>query len=201
MKNSNNASLYNAWDKFWNKENVTILGRLMTKVRMKVYRETIQELDVKTAIDVGCGFGNILRIFQDIGLEYTGIDVSPNSIAFCKKKGFRAELGKLEEVKSHYDLVESEGMLEHFLNFEPYARHLMRISRRYVMLMQPNHGSFWGRTLVYFGQLIRGHVLMFEYNYRMEDFIQVFKSNGFRIIKSRPVFFDTSRLLLFEKMY
>ena len=199
MKNKQDELLYNAWDKFWEKENVTILGRVMTKQRMKVYKETIQDLDVKTAIDIGCGFGHLLELFQEADIDYMGIDVSPNSIAFCKNKGLRARLGKLEDEMNQYDLVESEGMLEHFLNFEPYAKHLMRISRRYILLMQPNHGSFWGRTLVYFGELIRGHVLMFEYNYRIEDFIAVFDKNGFKIIKNRPVFFDTSRLLLFEK--
>ena len=199
MKNNQTNQLYRDWDKFWERENVTILGRIMTKARMQIYRETIDELDIKTAIDIGCGFGLVLQIFQEAGLDCEGIDVSPNSVEFCKKKGLRAKLGKLEEEKKQYDLVESEGMLEHFLNFEPYVAHLTRISCRYVMIMQPNHDSFWGRTLVYFARLLRSNVLMFEYNYRMKDFIDVFDRYGFKIVKNQPVFFNTSRLLLFEK--
>jgi len=154
MNTNRGEKLYNAWDKFWEKENVTILGRLLTKARMKAYKDTISELRIKTAIDVGCGFGHILKIFQDAELEYEGIDVSPNSVNVCRKKGLNARLGRLEDEDKKYDLVESEGMLEHFLNFLPYAEDLARISKKYILLMQPNHESFLGKTLVYFGQLL-----------------------------------------------
>ncbi len=194
-----NEKLYKDWDKFWEKENVTALGRIMTKARMQTYYDTISNLNIKTAIDVGCGYGMLLRMFKDLGLEYEGIDVSQNSVDFCKRLGLNARLGKLEEEEKRYDLVESEGMLEHFLNFEPFAQHLMRISNRYVLIMQPNHGSFFGRTLVYFAQILRSHVLMYEYNYRMKDFETVFNRNGFKLVETKPVFLDTSRLLLFER--
>jgi len=194
--------LYDDWDEFWGKgekEPMTIAGRIMTPVRMKALRNTVKSLDIKTAIDLGCGFGRTLQLFEEAGLDYMGIDVSPNAVAVCKKKGLNAKLEKLEEHLKQYDLVLSEGMLEHFLNFEPYAKHFMRMSRRYVLLMQPNHKSFMGRTLYYVALLVRGHVNVFEYNYQPEDFIAVFRNNGFKVIKNDPVFFNTSRLLLFEK--
>jgi len=202
MEKNKDKLLYANWDRFWGtggKESVTFLGRIMTEQRMRVMRETIQNLDIKTAIDLGCGFGHTLKLFHEFGLDYKGIDVSPNAIAVCKKKGLRAELSKLENQTDKFDLVASEGMLEHFLNFESYAKHFMRLSRRYVLLLQPNHASFWGRTLYYLATLIRGHINIFEYNYRPEDFIYVFDSNGFKAVKNRPIFFDMYRLLLFEK--
>ena len=109
-------------------------------------------------------------------------------------------LRKMEDVKEQYDLVSSDGMLEHFLNFEPYAQHLMRISRRYVLLIQPNHDSFCGKTLAYLSELLRGDANVFEYNYRIRDFISVFSRYGFEIAKNSPIFFDVFRLLLFRKV-
>lgn len=194
--------LYDEWDKFWGKdekEPMTLFGQISTKARMKALRKVIQGIDVKTAIELGCGFGRTLQLLREANLDYVGIDVSPNAIALCKKKGLKARVGKLEEEASQYDLVASEGMLEHFLNFEPYAKHFMRLSRRYVLLMQPNHASFCGRTLYYIAALIRGHINVFEYNYQPQDYISVFENNGFKVVKNEPVFFDTSRLLLFEK--
>ena len=200
MSDIREDSLYDDWDDFWDREdNVTLLGKIMTKVRMQAYRDALAKLEIKTALDVGCGTGLVLEIFSKLGYECEGIDVSKNSVTICQKKGMNARVALLEEMEGSYDLVESEGMLEHFLHFEPYATHMMRLSKRYVMIMQPNHGSFWGRTLVYAAQLLRSNVLMFEYNYRMSDFIDVFDKHGFRNIISEPVFFNTSRLLVFEK--
>ena len=202
MENTTSAypeKLYSDWDRFWEKENVTILGKIMTKYRMDLYRKTIKKLHITSAIDVGCGYGMSLKMFEELGLKYEGIDVSENSVNFCKKMGLNSRLNRLEDETGQYDLVESEGMLEHFLNFEPFARHLMRISKKYVLIMQPNHDSLSGRTLVYLARLLRGKVLMYEYNYRMQDFIDVFDRHGFKVIENVPVFFDTSRMLLFER--
>jgi hypothetical protein len=85
------------------------------------------------------------------------------------------------------------------LNFEPYARLLMNISNNYVLLIQPNHDSFCWKTLAYLAELIRGRENVFEYNYRIKDFINVFQNNGFEITKNYPIFRDVFRLLLFKK--
>ena len=74
----------------------------------------------------------------------------------------------------------------------------------YVLLgwlkkIQPNHDSFWGKTLAYLAELLRGRENVFEYNYRIKDFISVFENNGFKITENYPIFCDVFRLLLFKK--
>ncbi|MBF0399059.1 MAG: methyltransferase domain-containing protein [Desulfobacterales bacterium] len=178
---------------------MTLPGRILTKARLKALKKIILSLSIQNAIDVGCGLGHLLQIFKDADIHYLGIDVSQKAVMTCKEKGLNAKIGKLEEEKSSYDLVASEGMLEHFLNFEPYVKDLIRISSLYILLMQPNHDSFMGRTLVYLARTVRGDKIVFEYNYRMKDYIEIFEKNGCVCIKNEPVFFDTSRLLLFKK--
>lgn len=200
MEKTSNEILYDIWDKHWDGgQKLTFAGKIFMPKRMAALRETIESIYVKTAIDVGCGYGHLLTLFKNAGLSYVGIDISENSIEACKKKGLNARIGKIEKESNTYELVASEGMLEHFLNFEPFARHMMRISERYVLLMQPNHDSFTGDTLAYVTRLLRGNNIVFEYNYRIKDFINVFESNGFRVVKCEPLLLDTSRLLLFEK--
>ncbi len=192
--------LYDTWDKHWAKErSLTPIGRIFCPIRMRALRRTFQELDINTAIDVGCGFGYLLELFHESGLDYVGLDVSPRSIEVCKHMNLNARLGKVEDETQQYDLVAAEGMLEHFLNFEPFAKHMMRISKRYVLIMQPNHDSFTGRTLAYVTQTLRGSNIVLEYNYQIKDFISVFERNGFRAIKNEPLILNTSRLILFEK--
>ena len=203
MANKQDEQLYGVWDMKWkgaeSKEALTFIGRQVFKAKRKILTDVIKNIKVDTAIEVGCGLGFTMQVFQNLGLDCIGIDVSPYAVSACRRKGLRAELKKLEDITEQYDLVTSDGMLEHFINFQPYAEHLMRISRRYVLLIQPNHGSFWGKTLVYFAELLRGNENVFEYNYRINDFTLFFKNNGFFIEKDLPIFFDVFRLLLFKK--
>jgi len=203
MTDKLDEDLYDVWDKRWRDDNPfllqTAIGLMMFRAKEKALARTVSGLDIQKVIEVGCGLGHTLSFYQKAGFDCIGIDTSSNAIAVCNKKGLSAVLQRVEDVNKQYDLVSSDGMLEHFLNFEPYARHMMRISSRFVLLIQPNHGSFCGKTLVYFAELFRKDKNVFEYNYRIEDFISVFSKYGFRIIQNRPIFFDVFRLLLFKK--
>ena len=203
MVNKNDEELYHISDQRWQgseeSERITFLGKLMTKAKKKVLAKTISDLEINAVIEVGCGLGHTLKVFHDGGYDCIGIDVSQNAIKACRSKGLHVILQKLQDVSEQYDLVSSDGMLEHFLNFEPYARHLMRISRRYVLLIQPNHDSFCGKTLAYLSELLRSDENVYEYNCRIKDFISVFSRYDFKIVKNSPIFFNVFRLLLFER--
>ncbi|MDP2645990.1 MAG: class I SAM-dependent methyltransferase [Desulfobacterales bacterium] len=203
MEKDQDLKMYDTWDRHWRDAGdscgITWLGKWMFKAKKKSLLKRISDLDITTAIEVGCGSGTTLEILQAAGLRCRGIDASPHAVENCVKKGLNARLQKMEEVQEQFDLVFSDGVLEHFLDFRPHARHFMAISRRYVLLIQPNHDSFWGRTLAYLSGLLRQRQNVHEYNYRMDDFIQVFDENRFKLVASDPVFCDVFRLLLFEK--
>ncbi len=200
---TNSETLYETWDKRWkgseDVERLTFIGKMMFKAKERVLTNTIKDLSIDTVIEVGCGLGHTMEVYKKNGLNCVGVDVSSHAVSVCKNKGLNVTQRKLEEITEKYDLVSSDGMLEHFLNFEPYALQLMNISSNYILLIQPNHDSFLGKTIAYLAELIRGRENVFEYNYRIKDFITVFQNNGFEIIKNRPVFADVFRLLLFKK--
>lgn len=191
------------WEERWRgsetEERLTLLGRRMFAAKGQVIRRLVQTMRPATVIEVGCGLGHVLAIYQEEGLVCRGIDLSPTAVAVCRRKGLTADLQDVADLQGSFDLVSSDGMLEHFLNFEPMARHLMRLSRHRVLLVQPNHGSFWGRTLPYLSEWLRGDENVFEYNYRIGDFIGVFAANGFEVVANIPVFADVFRILLFQR--
>ncbi len=200
---TNREVLYEIWDKRWEgseeEERLTFIGKMMFKAKESVLTKAVKDLSIDTVIEVGCGLGHTMEVYQKNGLDCEGIDVSSHAVSVCRDKGLNVSQRKLEDISEKYDLVSSDGMLEHFLNFEPYALQLMNISKNYVLLIQPNHDSFWGKTLAYLSELIRGRENVFEYNYRIKDFITVFRNNGFEITKNYPIFCDVFRLLLFKK--
>lgn len=201
--NTRSEALYKTWDKRWEgseeEERLTFIGKMMFKTKEKVLTSAIKDIHIEKAIEVGCGLGHTMDVYKKNGVNCVGIDVSPHAVTVCRNKGLNVTQKRLEDISETYDLVSSDGMLEHFLNFEPYAQQLMTISNKYVLLIQPNHESFCGKTLAYLSELLRGGENIFEYNYRIKDFITVFQNNGFIIRKNNPIFYDVFRLLLFRK--
>ena len=205
MPERKNEELYTAWEKRWEnakkKERVSFLGKRMFKAKKEILGKTLEDLKIENAIEIGCGLGNTLEVFPEKGIPYRGIDISLNAVSFCQKRGFHAIQKNVEDVVDQYDLVSSDGMLEHFLDFEPYAKHMMKISKKYVLLIQPNYDSFLGKTLAYLAEIFRSHQNVYEYNYRIKDFIDVFERNDFKLFRNYPIFFNVFRLLLFKKKY
>lgn len=199
----NNSHHGQIWDKRWKgsqeKERLTILGKKMFRAKNEIIKKVMSEIRVRSVLEVGCGLGYTLRTFHDAGYECLGIDISPEAVAVCTKKGLNAVTMNVEEMNEQFDLVSSDGLLEHLLDFEPIAKHLMRIARQYVLLIQPNHDSIVGKTLVYLSELLMGDKNVYEYNYRIMDFIGVFNVHDFKVVRNEKIFSDVFRLLLFEK--
>lgn len=191
------------WDKRWKgseiRERITFLGRLIFAVKRRGIRKILNRITVNTMVEVGCGLGHTLSVYQEAGINSTGIDISRHAIAVCKAKGLNVNLRALEEISEDFELVSSDGLLEHSLDFEKQAEQLMRISLKYVLLIQPNHDSFPGKTLVYLSELIKKEGNVYEYNYRIKDFIKIFAKHGFQILENEPVFGNVFRLMLFAK--
>lgn len=203
MIQGQNKKLQEAWNNRWESSHTgrhsTFLSRRMMKAKKKTLRKILENIEAKTVIDVGCGIGRTLEVFRDVGLDYLGIDASSEAVSICQNKELSVLHKDLEEVEETYDLVFSDGMLEHLLNFVPYAQKMMQISKKYVLLVQPNHGSFMGKTLVYFAELLRGRINVYEYNYRIHDFIDTFEENDFSLNENHSIFMDVYRILLFKR--
>lgn len=202
QKNSN--KLYDQWEKWWHKKNnLTWIGKRMLRAKQKALGEVLPLIKPARIIDVGCGSGHLLvsfkKIGSKIGAEVIGIDVSKKAVEICQSQGLPVVHKKLEEVDEQYGLVFSDGMLEHFLNFEPYVKLMTKISSRYVLIFQTDHESFLGKTSVYLAELLRDYKELFEYNYRMRDFIAAFEKYGFKLILEKKIFGGVFKMLLFER--
>jgi len=90
-------------------------------------------------IDLGCGTGNYAIYLASIGLEVTGIDVSPTAIKIAKenakKKGVKCNflvtdvLGNLDEVNETFDFAYDWELLHHIFpeQRKKYVENVYRI--------------------------------------------------------------------------
>lgn len=153
-------------------------------------------------LDFGCGSGRTLKMFRSLGYENSaGVDVSPNSMKLCEKNGFVVGkdvfLTKEEGTNfkdKEFDLVFADGVLEHFEDFMPIVKEMCRLSKKYILITQPNHFSLYGMIL-----RKTEHKPVFEYTYRIADFEKAFVKNGFILAGTSRFNFREHWALLFKK--
>jgi cyclopropane fatty-acyl-phospholipid synthase-like methyltransferase len=191
------------WDKRWqgseHKERITLIGKMMFRAKQRALSDVLKKIKIKNMLEAGCGLGYTLTVFSKAGIDALGIDISEYAVAVCKNKGLHARLQALEEVRGEFELVSSDGLLEHFSDFKPYAHILMRVCSKYVLLIQPNHNSILGKCAVFLAEAIHGRCNVKEYNHPLNDFIKVFAEGGFELLENKPLFGDVFRLLLFKR--
>lgn len=209
------------WEKSWSDLNNTVYSdkNIISKIGFHFQKKAIKDvvdrarLNKKAKIiDIGCGSGKSLFYFRDFGFKNSiGIDISSNALKICDSLGFKINKdvflmsGAKTKFKSNsFDLVFAEGLLEHFKDFMPIAREMARLSKRYILITQPDHFTLTGNMLNRIvSKLEKAHVK--EYDYRMSDFIKAFESLGFVnkcVVGSHLTnfgFLDTSKILLFER--
>jgi SAM-dependent methyltransferase len=82
-----------------------------------------KELSPCKIIELGCGAGNYIRYFSDLGFDATGVDISEKAIEIARelaqKSGVKCEfivadvLGDMSEIKTKYDFVYDWELLHH----------------------------------------------------------------------------------------
>ena len=158
-------------------------------------------------IDVGCGTGRTLELFRKKGLYNSiGIDSSTNSIKICQSKGFKInkdvfiiDVLKNDYKNGEFDIVFSEGLLEHFEDFSYIVKEFCRISKKYVIIMQPNHFSYfkWIKKIYY--KIFPENVVK-ELTYSKEDFNKEFSANKFKLKEAHNTILNAFWILLYEKV-
>ncbi|MDI6806467.1 MAG: class I SAM-dependent methyltransferase [Candidatus Aenigmarchaeota archaeon] len=183
------------------------LGRRLKKEQRKTLKKILDEIKIPKeakVIDVGCGSGFTLTFFREFGYnDSIEIDLSRNSLAICKnylilkmeKMFFLMDARNLMFPDNSFDLVFSEGLLEHFKDFTAIAKELYRASKSWILLFQPNQTSFFGRVKRFKEKFDRVSWEK-EYFCKKEDYIKAFSKFGFRLVNFGGINFNEQVWLL-----
>lgn len=96
----------------------TRLGSALFKRRIRPIARYIELRPATRWLDVGCGSGSVLQSMQEAyGLKGTGIDLSAEAVAICRRRGFAAHAVRFEDYEpgdgETYDLIHSSHLIEH----------------------------------------------------------------------------------------
>jgi len=126
------------WNRFWKHGDTGV-----TPTRKNLFK-IFAALDLprnSVILDVGCGSGNLAKFWKDQGYNVTGVDISDESLKLTKNKNVHCIKGdvtkKLPFQDHSFDLVYSDGLLEHFVDPKPILNEIFRVSNNFVLTLVP----------------------------------------------------------------
>jgi len=207
--NKQNETVKNTWADYWRGyHGVTRIGAWSQRESLNKVFEVLEKekISKKTKIlDIGVGEGRTLLSIKEKGYEdIKGIDNTKESLEICRNKGltigkdiFLKEAEATGYKKGEFELVFSEGLLEHFTDPRLIIKEMARISSKHILLIQPNHFSLYGRLIAVYGHLVRGNVK--EFTFRKKYFVDEFVKVGFGMKREEETRFSEFWIMLFEK--
>ena len=102
--------------------------------------ELKKQIDLKTGLDAGCGFGYFSKYLKDIGLEVTAFDGRPENIAEARKRYPEVNfiLHNVEDPTiqklGYYDVILCLGLLYHLENPFLAIRNLAAITKKVLII-------------------------------------------------------------------
>ena len=198
------------WEKEWTdyssvQESGSIVGKWLHSQRMNIIRKMLKLIPKEAStIDIGCGGGETLSLLRVSGFKNSiGIDLSPSAIKKSEKHGFikNKDVFVMDGSKTPYPdrnfvFVFSEGLWEHFKNPIPFIDEACRISDKYLMVVQPDHFSFFG-GLVHWGWEKFSKKGVLEYSFTMQFFIDNVARNGLKLVAKKSTYLNEQCVMLF----
>lgn len=87
----------------------------------------------QSMLEIGCGRGEMLQNFKELGLDVKGIDLSPEAPDYQKDieiKVCNVENEKLPYEDNIFDIIYSKSVLEHLLYPENYMKEAFRVLKQ-----------------------------------------------------------------------
>ncbi len=91
-------------------------------------------------LDIGCGYGRISSFLKDQGFDVTAIDKDDKMVESTKTLGIRSfsmDATNIKFKKDSFDLVVTDGLLEHFKNPDPILKEEKKVTKKYVVNFIP----------------------------------------------------------------
>ena len=112
-------------------------------IRRQRVCELLDDFIGARVLDIGCGPGVMVPEMANRGMEYFGVDASPEMIrqaeqTFGHMRGVRLSTGRIENLRfpdSHFDAVICMGVIEYLADEHAAIRELARVTKPHGILI------------------------------------------------------------------
>jgi SAM-dependent methyltransferase len=178
---------------------IDILDRIFLKTLGRIwahsasFRKNINYIPNGKVLDVGCGNGELLDRFAQLGWETYGTEICRESAIVAEEGGHKIAHGTLTEIQypqDTFDAITLWDTLEHIHNPRETLEEIWRICRPggSVYIYVPNFGSLYGRIL-------RDRWFMFTapihyFHYTEQTLVSLLNGCGFELARLHKPFGD-----------
>jgi len=101
-----------------------------TEALYDLYRSELDEYNVKTLLDVGCGRGGFMQRMISDGVTCKGVDLSAVMVKECQAQGLDAECADVREIDGKFDAVVSIFDVLNFMDKESLLSFLESVAEK-----------------------------------------------------------------------
>jgi len=121
-----------------NEESVSQWSRLMGKVYKETKKNIEKEYSSGKLLDMGCGLGLFLKLWNPKKWELFGVDISKKAVGYAKNKGLNVKQDSLEETDfsdNYFDVITMFYVLEHLPNPLKVLKEVRRVLKKDGLLV------------------------------------------------------------------
>ncbi len=177
------------WDRIWQQTHSTKPNESLVFCVSSLF----EDLNGKRFLDIGAGRGNDITFFAEKGAKAFALDYSKQSVKLIKKLSKEknaavniviADLNSLPFSGNSFDLVYSQGVLEHFKEIEPFIKAQKRVLKKggFLLVDVPQKYSLYTLWKQLMGE--KHWTLGWETQYSFFELKRVLEKNGFRVCSS-----------------
>lgn len=148
------------WDNEISLGDIQVSATLQDLPGLNRILKQLKHVEINNMIDLGCGYGGVTKyVAKYLNIpEIYGIDMDESRLSQAQLKGvntYNLDLSKdsFPFPDSHFNLVISNGVLEHLVYFDNFFSESFRILMKsgYMVLAMPNLGSYVNRVALLLG--------------------------------------------------
>ncbi len=188
--------------------NKGIINSLYNKVRNYTHNKKIKIVSEyskgKTILDIGCGSGELLNLFNKHNWETLGVEPNSNARNFANAQyGIEVlDEHQINEIpSSSKDVITMWHVLEHVAGLNERMAEVKRILKDngVVLIAVPNRISF---DATYYGEFWAAYdVPRHLYHFTPDSIKKLFEKHGFSLIKTLPMKFDSYYVSMLSEKY
>lgn len=179
MGNLNGLTMKKDWEKYWKHKEVKITinkKRMMKILNKHAYKNKV--------LDAGCGSGFFSKYFAGRDCEIISLDYSKEALKLTQELNpkimpIRGNLLCTPFENGSFDLIFSDGLLEHYKNPTDILLEFKRILKKngIITTFAPNKYSYWLFVKPFILKGIK------EYRFTLRELIKLHEKIGFKILE------------------